>query len=73
MRRKMSYREAEEKFYRLFVNTPDCPECGEPCSAVKIDDSFSYSGTHCTGGQGGIHRVPVYYVSDCCEAVIEEE
>lgn len=24
------------------------------------DDSFSYAGTHCTGGVGGVHRIPPY-------------
>ena len=49
-----------------------CPECGEECQVIEIDDSFDYSGTHCTGGMSGTHNVPVYYASDCCEALIED-
>ena len=52
------------------MKEPICPECNQECLVVPIDDSFDYSGTHCTGGQPGTHRVPIYYVSDCCEAEI---
>lgn len=24
------------------------------------DDSFDYAGTHCTGGLGGTHKLPIY-------------
>lgn len=57
--------------------TPDnqrCPDCGEPCTIIALDDSFDYSGTHCTGGIAG-----TYYpsdcgtpVSDCCESPIPD-
>ena len=45
-----------------------CNDCGEECQIIGIDDSFDYSGTHCTYGRSGTHRVPVYPGSDCCEA-----
>lgn len=47
-----------------------CSECGEECFVKKLDLSFSYSGTHCTGGRSGIHY-PCGHgeeVSACCEA-----
>lgn len=55
-----------------------CPECGNPCTIVPCDDSFSYSGSHCTSGQGGIHYPSTYgsAMTDCCEVFvydIEEE
>ena len=49
-----------------------CPECGEECQVIAVDDSFDYSGTHCTGGSQGTHNVEIYHVSDCCEAEIED-
>jgi hypothetical protein len=57
-------------------DTPDgtiCPECGEPCYIVPLDNSFDYSGTHCTHGRSGTHRPDGYGspVSDCCEVPIE--
>lgn len=56
--------------------TPDgqtCPDCGHLCTIIAYDNSFSYSGTHCTHGQGGIHYPDGYGdpVSDCCDAYIE--
>lgn len=49
-----------------------CPECGKPCKVIAIDESFAYSGTHCTGGRSGVHHIPVWYGSDCCEVEIED-
>ena len=40
-----------------------CVECGEPCGT--IEETFDYSGTHCTHGISGTHRTGIY-VSDCC-------
>jgi len=48
-----------------------CPKCKQECRLIKVDDSFDYSGTHCTNGKAGTHHVPVYYISDCCEVEIE--
>ena len=42
-----------------------CEECGEPCESVE--DTFDYSGTHCTNGNGGTHRTGEYS-SSCCGA-----
>jgi hypothetical protein len=44
-----------------------CGECGEECIIIMVDDSFSYAGTHCTGGIGGVHQAS-HFESDCCEA-----
>lgn len=46
-----------------------CLECGEECGTVE--ETFDYSGTHCTGGRAGTHHTGVY-VSDCCLADYEE-
>jgi hypothetical protein len=58
--------------------TPDgftCPECGYACTIVPLDNSFSYSGTHCTAGRSGVHRPAGYGmpVTDCCEVFVEAE
>lgn len=52
-----------------------CSECCSPCKVIPLDNSFSYSGTHCTGGKPGIHRPAGYGepVSDCCEAPCVDE
>ena len=49
-----------------------CPACKQSCKIIALDDSFSYSGTHCTGGQAGIHYPSDYGtpVTDCCEAEV---
>jgi len=51
-----------------------CPECQEPCKVIPLDNSFDYSGTHCTGGKSGTHYPSGYGdpVSDCCEVDIIE-
>ena len=51
---------------------PFCEDCGQPCSSVPLDNSFSYSGTHCTGGHSGTHRPAGYGSpsSDCCGAEV---
>ena len=48
-----------------------CPECNKDCLPVEQDDSFSYSGTHCTNGLPGTCYIPVIFVSSCCEAYLE--
>jgi len=47
-----------------------CPDCGEPCEVVPLDNAISYSGTHCTYGRPGTYYPPGYgrLVSACCEA-----
>ena len=47
-----------------------CSDCGDPCGTVE--ETFSYSGTHCTNGKDGTHHTGVY-VSDCCGAELKEE
>ena len=42
-----------------------CTECGDACRLVE--ETFSYAGTHCTGGNSGIRRTG-YYSSDCCNS-----
>lgn len=52
-----------------------CPECGEFCVIVPLQNEFSYSGTHCTHGRVGV-EYPAGWgspVSDCCEADMEAE
>jgi len=51
-----------------------CPACNQPCHIIALDDSFSYSGTHCTAGQAGIHYPSDYgsSVTDCCEADVPD-
>jgi hypothetical protein len=58
-----------------FYKTPDnflCPACNQPCTIIAWDNSFSYSGTHCTAGRDGIHYPAGYGspVTDCCEAEV---
>ena len=49
-----------------------CPECGEICNIIPLNNSFDYSGTHCTHGRAGTYYPDDYGrpVSDCCEAEI---
>ena len=51
-----------------------CPDCGEKCNVIALDNSFDYAGTHCTHGRSGTHYPDGYGdpVSDCCEAYIED-
>lgn len=44
-----------------------CTECGKECNA--IEETFDYSGTHCTFGMSGTHHTG-HYVSDCCSAEV---
>ena len=46
-----------------------CTDCGDPCEVVE--ETFGYSGTHCTNGISGTHHTGVW-VSDCCGAETEE-
>jgi hypothetical protein len=52
-----------------------CPECGELSEIIPLDNAFSYSGTHCTHGQGGTHYPSDYGspVTACCEAPVDED
>jgi len=47
----------------------ECTECGEKCESVE--ETFDYSGTHCTHGKPGTHHTGIY-VSDCCLAEFVE-
>ena len=40
-----------------------CVDCGKPCGLYE--ETFDYSGTHCTGGIAGTHHTG-HYLSDCC-------
>jgi len=44
-----------------------CNWCGEICEAVE--ETFDYSGTHCSGGKDGFHRTG-NYLSSCCDAEV---
>jgi hypothetical protein len=44
-----------------------CTDCGRECT--YHEESFSYSGTHCTGGEPGTHFTGIMR-SDCCHAEI---
>ena len=46
-----------------------CSDCKQPCALEK--ETFSYSGTHCTHGQDGVHWTG-YWLSGCCGAEYEE-
>jgi len=60
----------------IYKTPPDflCPACNQPCRIVALDNSFSYSGTHCTHGQSGVHYPSGYDspVTDCCEADVPD-
>ena len=45
-----------------------CLECGKPCAITE--ETFDYTGTHCTHSKPGIERTGVYS-SDCCDAEFE--
>ena len=47
-----------------------CADCGEPCK--MIEETFDYSGTHCTHGLSGTYHTG-HYVSDCCCAELLDE
>ena len=49
-----------------------CPKCDKECKVIEMDDSFNYSGTHCTGGKSDTHHIPKYYISECCEVEIKK-
>ena len=46
-----------------------CDDCKEECGVVE--ETFDYSGTHCTYGKGGTHHTG-NYVSDCCLSEFSE-
>ena len=50
-----------------------CPECGELADIVGDDNSFDFSGTHCTHGQSGTHYPEGWGapICSCCEAPLE--
>ena len=51
-----------------------CPECNEECEIIPLDNSFSYSGTHCTNGIGGTEYPDDYGspVTSCCEIEVSQ-
>lgn len=52
------------------IITLKCDECGNECNV--IEETWGYSGTHCTNGIEGIHRTGHWY-SDCCDAGYSEQ
>ena len=46
-----------------------CNECGGKCGV--IEETFDYSGAHCTHGRSGTHHTGIW-VSACCFADYEE-
>ena len=52
------------------IVTLKCDECGNECNV--IEETWGYSGTHCTNGIEGIHRTGHWY-SDCCDAGYSEQ
>ena len=59
-----------------YYHTPEdtiCPECGEQCEIVPLQNEFDYAGTHCTHGRSGTHYPSDWGspVSDCCEVLVE--
>lgn len=61
---------ALEKFERDFLDVipedhreePICPQCRAPCRPRRMDESFDHA--------FGTERLPVYYVSDCCDELL---
>ena len=56
--------------YKTSYYTPKdwvCPICGEPGQIIPLDNSFYYSGTHCTGGRDGT-EYPAGYGSPVCSS-----
>ena len=51
-----------------------CPECGELCRIIALDNAFDYAGTHCTGGRSGTHYPDSFGnpVTDCCEIFVDD-
>jgi len=49
-----------------------CPECGDPCKIVGLDNAFDYPDQSAKGSS--IHRPAGWGlpVSDCCEGEFEE-
>jgi len=48
-----------------------CPHCHNQVTPEEQDDSFDYSGTHCTGGKSGTHHIPIYYTCPICEELLD--
>jgi len=67
---KFSDRALEAVIMDIARSQSRCRECGDPCSVVE--ETFDYSGTHCTNGAGGTHHTGIY-VSDCCLADVVTE
>ena len=49
-----------------------CNHCKKECEEITYDDSFNYSGTHCTGGLDGTHHES-HKASDCCDYTVEDD
>lgn len=66
------------KFHKLPIYiTPEnfiCPACNSPTIIIALDNSFGYSGTHCTHGQSGTYYPSGYGspVTSCCEANVSD-
>ena len=55
----------KERLFLLRIDILYCEDCGEECEIVE--ETFGYSGTHCTNGKSGTHHTGVY-LSKCCLA-----
>ncbi len=76
----MRFRDREPDYDDFIADDPlddgciyTCDGCGEVCERKMVDGSFSYAGTHCTGGEPGIHHVPLWIGSKCCEDTCTEQ
>lgn len=49
---------------------PHCSSCSEACETVE--ETFDYSGTHCSHGKSGTHHTG-NYISKCCLAELESK
>lgn len=51
-----------------------CPFCGEFSTIIPLQNEFSYSGTHCTGGRSEVHYPSDWGIPICsiCEEPIQE-
>ena len=61
----MRHRDSEEDDYTRYR----CTNCEEECAIVE--DTFDYSGTHCTHGLPGTHHTGDYS-SKCCSSEFEQ-
>jgi len=54
-----------------YIDKKFCSHCNKPTYEKKYDDSFDYSGTHCTHGKDGTHH-DSHIASACCDEEIND-